>query len=234
MNDKSIRGISVAVDDVSAASDVLAGLGMQPVTTGIDNSSGWMAGRHFIALVPRTAGITEPSSRMVHASGIDEDFSAAGVSFRGWRSEQPRPIDTGPGEIAGIDHVIAMVDSIEQGRSDLVSRGMAKSAEAIREFPALSTRAQMFLIGEAYLEFNEPLSDAAPLWGNARGIVGLVWQCNDLEKFHASHAKASLSRISEVQACKPGQELETLGTVCLVKTRALGDFQLYLFQPQLR
>jgi hypothetical protein len=234
MSEKSIRGISVVVEDVAAAGEVLAALGMRPVSTGKENSSGWMAGRHFIALVPSSAVVAGAPKRAIYASGIDRDFCAAGISFLPWPSKEPEAVVADAGDIAGIDHVIAMVDSIEQGRSDLAGQGMDKDAEAIREFPALTTRAQMFRIGAGYVEFNEPLSDAPTAWGNARGIVGLVWQCNDLERFHASHSKANLSRLSPVQARKPGQELETLGTVCMVKTRALGDFQLYCFQPQLR
>lgn len=227
----SMLGVSIGVDDLEAAGEVLAGLGMTSVSAAGQNI--WMGGRHFLMLTGpngRTAGQPE---RVIYLSGNGDDFNIAGIEFKRWGRSAPIPADLEPASITGIDHVITMVASVEQVGQEFQKHGISK-AEAVREFPAISTLARMFLVGDGYVELNEPLGSGTPAWGAASGIVGLVLQTDNIEQFRTRLPLGNLSRVSQVQARKPGQELETLGSVSLVKTRAFGDFQLFVYEAWLR
>jgi len=228
-----MRGISIAVDDVEAAGAVLANLGMTRGHGGPGVDDMWVAGKHFLALKRKGPVADGTSDRAIHLSG-GSDFSVADVKFEGWSAAEPLPAEAGPGTIKGIDHVIAMVDSVDEKGRVLQDRGVVTRTEQLREFPALSTRARMYLLGDGFIELNEPLGSGTPVWGNVSGIVGVVLESDEIEQFRSNHPDANLSRVSDVQARRPGMELETLGSVSLVKTRAFGDFQLYLYAPRLR
>ena len=233
-------GISIAVDDAAVALQTLKDIGLpqaSPEFASLDGCVGAvMAGDQFVAVISRdhAAAGSGPHHNVYlksHRAG-DMRGRAGGVAFKTCTTAEPTPSRVSAPFIEGVDHLVAVVESIDQARADLKKLGITRHG-GLWDYPTLSARARLFDLEKVWLELNEPLNPGeSTIWGPEEGLVGVVLRSRDVEALIEQKPALKFSRRFHVQA-RPieGGEMITLGLVTQLRNDAFGRLAIYIYQP---
>ncbi len=232
-------GISVVVDDAEAALTALGELGLPEATSTealpVNGDGVVMAGDQFVCVISRTRAAADGGTHQVYletdraggASGL-----AGGVAFATGPKAVAQSSAAKTSSIEGLDHLVAVVKSIDQAASELGKLGI-KRRGGLWDYPNLSARARLFDLEKVWLELNEPLTPGEPtIWGAAEGLVGIVLRTRDVEGLVSQKPALKFSRRFPVQARPTGsEEMITLGLVTQLRNDAFGKLAIYVYQP---
>lgn len=231
-------GISIVVDDAAAALKALKDLGLPEASSkdlSLDGGEGAvMAGDQFIAVIPRALA-ADGGMHQVYLEGARADAAsgnAGGVAFKRWTKAATKSSPVNPPSVEGVDHLVAVVKSIDQAGSALGKLGITRHG-GLWDYPGLSARARLFDLEKVWLELNEPLkSGESTIWGAEEGLVGVVLRTRDVEGLVSQKTALKFTRRFPVQA-RPtySEEMITLGLVTQLRNDAFGKLAIYIYQP---